>query len=67
MDALDDIRRQVREAQEDFTRAVDGIVGEMQAFTASVTPAIGEISYGEALDALRKVTIAAIDRRGGRR
>lgn len=64
---LETIRRQVREAQEDYARDVDQILAEMTAFAASVRLAIGELSYSEALDALRTVAVKAIDRCAERR
>jgi hypothetical protein len=57
-----EIRRVQREAQEGFARDVDEVVEGMKDFAGALSPALGEISHGDALEALRRETIKAIDR-----
>ena len=59
---LDEIRRLQREAQHDFAHDVDQVIAGMREFASALSPAIGEISHGEALEALRRETITALDR-----
>jgi hypothetical protein len=59
---LAECRRLVREAQEDFAHDADRILAEMTVCIVTLSPALGEISPSDALEALREVAVKAIDR-----
>lgn len=64
---LETMKRQVREARVDFARDVDEVLTEIKQSAGTMTPAIGEIGYEEALAELRRVAVSAIDRCAWRR
>lgn len=64
---LETMRQQVRSAQEAFARDVDRILLRMRGYTAGLTPAIGEISQWDALEALQADTMKAFARAMERR
>jgi hypothetical protein len=59
---LEECKRLIAEARQDFAHDVDEVVAAIQTFAASVSPAIGEVSAGQALEAVRRVAVATIDR-----
>lgn len=60
---LEECKRLRREAQEGFAHDFDQVMDRMKGFATALSPAVGgDVSHGEALEALRRETIRAIDR-----
>lgn len=58
----DELVQLYKDGQRAFAADVDLILTEMKDYTASILPAVGEVSHGEALEALRAVTMKAFGR-----
>lgn len=58
----DELVQLYKDMQRNVAVDVDLILTEMKDYTASILPAVGEISRGEALEALRAVTMKAFTR-----
>lgn len=63
----DDPREQIRQlyadARREFARDVDGLITELQVFSASVGDALGEISREDAVRGLRRFVLEKFDER----
>lgn len=59
---LDTIRLELLESQWAFARDVDRIVARMHDYSAQLSPALAEMSHGDALQALQADTMKAFAR-----